>query len=174
MGYRHMYGYDVPASCASAEKYYKAAAALVLGELADGKKGTVLENLRLSNEEARAQPADTDEDVVKYFEHAADAGNVNAQLTMGHIHFYGARGVPRNPEQAARYFRAAAAAHDTKALVSLAHMHAMGTGVKQENETAFRLFSEAAEKGDSNAQNGLGYLHLHGQGTPRDVAMALK
>jgi hypothetical protein len=78
MGYRHMYGYDVPASCASAEKYYKAAAALVrscrrvaqslpavlptprrlqvLGELADGKKGTVLENLRLSNEEVCIVP----------------------------------------------------------------------------------------------------------------------
>ena len=97
-----------------------------------------------------------------------------AQVALGHLHFYGARGFEQNPERAARYFKAAALQGDTSAMSSLGQMHVQGIGVPQSNDTAFKYLSQAAERHNPGAQNGLGYLYLHGQGTKQDYKLALK
>lgn len=40
----------------------------------------LIERVRLSDETARSHPVDENDDVIHYYEHAADGGDVNAQV----------------------------------------------------------------------------------------------
>ena len=53
---------------------------VVIESVEGGDPLPVLERMRLRDEKARIQPVDEDEDVVHYYEHAADGGDVNAQV----------------------------------------------------------------------------------------------
>ncbi len=67
-------------------------------------------------------------------------------MTLGQLHFYGAKGVPRDEILAAQYFQKAAAQGDAGAMTNLGHMHLSGVGVAQNNETALMYFKQAADK----------------------------
>jgi len=164
---------SAPQSCEAAVAYYHAVAEDVVATSVSTPIQMVVERARLADERARAAPPEEDEDVIHYYQHSAENGDVTAQVALGHLHFYGARGFEQNPERAARYFRAAAAHGDAAAMSSLGQMHVQGLGVAQNNETAFKYLSDAAARHNAAAQNGLGYLYLHGQGTPKDLKQAL-
>lgn len=176
LGYRHLMGYGVPRSCESSVLYYSQVAEQVVRELVDRPIGAVIERSRLSDERSRSQAPEEDDDVIQYYQHSAEAGDQGAQVALGHLHYYGARGMPHDPVRAARYFQAAASHIDRpapEALTSLAQMHLQGVGVIGNNDTAFRYFEEAAKLGHAAAYAGLGYMYLHGIGTSKDEAKAL-
>jgi len=173
LGYRHMQGLSAPQSCDAAVAYYQQVAEEVVSAAVQTPVQFVVERARLADERARSVPPEEDEDVIHYYQHSAENGDVAAQVALGHLHFYGARGFEQNPERAARYFRAAAAQGDAAAMSSLGQMHVQGLGVAQNNATAFKYLSDAAARHNPAAQNGLGYLHLHGQGTAKDYKAAL-
>lgn len=174
LGYRHLLGLSAPQSCDAAVAYYQQVAEEVVAQSVSSPVNVVIEKARLADERARSVPPEEDEDIIQYYRHSAEHGDVQAQVALGHLHFFGARGFEQNAERAAKYFRAAAAQGDTGAMSSLGQMHVQGLGVPQNNDTAFRYLSEAANKHNAAAQSGLGYLYLHGQGTPQDYKMALK
>ncbi len=173
LGYRHLMGINVPKSCEAAAAYYQPAAEEVVKELLKDPVSVVIERARLSDERSRMQPPEQDEDVIQYYQHSAENGDVGAQVALGQVHFYGGRGFEQNPERAARYFQAAAEQGNPTALSALGQMYLQGLGVKQDNDTAFEYLSEAAEKGDASARNGLGVMYLHGQGVEKDLKTAL-
>ena len=128
MGYRHMHGYGVPKSCESAVPYYDEVARHVVNTLSHSAHNHVMtiDRAHLSDEQARLAHKEESAEVLQYYQHSADGGNVDAQLTMGQLHYYGHRGLPQSPALAARYFRLAAAAGNTNAMTSLGQMHLSG------------------------------------------------
>lgn len=174
LGYRHLHGLSAPKSCEAAVAYYQEVAEEVVAQSIKSPINVVIEKARLADERARSVAPEEDEDVIQYYKHSAENGDVAAQVALGHLHFYGARGFAQNPERAAQYFKAAASQGDTSAMSSLGQMHVQGLGVPQSNETAFKYLTQAAEKHNPGAQNGLGYLYLHGQGTQQSYPLALK
>ena len=128
MGYRHLHGYGVPKSCESAVQYYDEVARHVVNTLSHSAHNHVMtiDRAHLSDEQARLAHMEESAEVLQYYQHSADGGNVDAQLTMGQLHYYGHRGLPQSPALAARYFRLAAAAGNTNAMTSLGQMHLSG------------------------------------------------
>mmetsp|Transcript_23138 Transcript_23138/g.37160 ORF Transcript_23138/g.37160 Transcript_23138/m.37160 type:complete len:721 (+) Transcript_23138:198-2360(+) len=174
LGFRHLYGYGVPKSCTASMKYYSKVADAVVEYHSKKAISKPIELVRLSDDKARNNKLEETEDVIQYYQHSADNGNADAQVALGQLNFYGARGVQQNTEAAARYFRQAAEQGNAAAKANLAQMHMQGLGVEQNNKTAFKYFHEAAAKGDAAAQNGLGYMYLHGYGTTKDQKKAIK
>jgi TPR repeat protein len=57
------------------------------------------------NPEARVGHRGEDDDVIQYVQYTAGLGNVASLRMMGQLHYYGARGLARDPLRAAQYFR---------------------------------------------------------------------
>eukprot|EP00954_Amorphochlora_amoebiformis_P019910 1335601-Amorphochlora_amoeboformis.AAC.2 len=174
LGDKHLHGYGVPKSCNAAIKYYSKVAQKVVLHHSEKTIAKPIELVRLSDDKARNNKLEETEDVIQYYQHSADNGNADAQVALGQLNFYGARGVAQNTRLAAEYFRAAAAQGNAAAKSNLAQMHIQGLGVEENNQTAFKYFEEAAGQGDAAAQNGLGYMYLHGIGTKQDHGKAMK
>ena len=113
-----------------------------------------------------------DDDVLQYYEHSALKGSVDAQLTLGHLHFHGARGLPADVAKAFGYYSKAAGAGEPSAFAQLGHMYANGLGVEQNNVTALEYFRKGAAKDHPASQNGLGYMFMHGYGVDRNYKKA--
>ena len=173
LGYRHLYGYGVPKSCDTSAAYYTKAAQAVL-ELIDNDPTLTIEKLRLSKEKNRKKSKDRETDVVNYYNLAAELGDVEAQVTLGQLNFYGAHGLDQNIQAAEQFFRKAAAQGNTESMAKLGQMYLNGIGVEQNNQTALEWYKKAAAQGDSNAQNGLGVIYLNGHGITADSSLALK
>ena len=73
----------------------------------------------------------SDDDVLHYYEASALKGSVDAQLTLGNLHFHGARGLPADMSKAYGYYSKAAAAGDPSAFSQLGDMYAQGIAVEQ-------------------------------------------
>ena len=87
-------------------------------------------------------------------------------------YYYGAPGVPRDPDRARRLFERAAAQGYAPAQNSLGSLYQYALGVPRDYEKACELYELAAEQGDARAQNNLGYMYLKGLGVPRDYQQA--
>lgn len=173
MGFRHKFGLAVPKSCSSSLQYYKSVSDQVVLRYTDGTLGTQ-ERLSLLVESARSASSTEDKDLVQYYEMSAYAGDTAAQTIMGHIHFYGARGVQRDYPRAREFYIQAAAQDDAAALSHLGTMYLEGLGVDQDNATALHYFTQAAKLGKPSELNGLAYMHLHGIGIPKNPQKALQ
>jgi len=168
LGYRHLHGIGVPKSCQDSVSYYTRVADKAVAAL-QGREGasTFVEKRRLS-EMAEAGQALTsigeNEDVLMYYEHSAENGDVNAQSMLGQLYYYGARGVTQDYTLALKYFEKAANLGDAAAMSNLGHMYAQGFGTDQNNETSRKHFLDGVSRGNAAAKNGLGYLYLYGVG----------
>jgi len=158
----------------------------------------VIERMRLSDERNRAKAVDHDQDMLQYWQHAADSGDQNAQLALGQLHYFGARGVQRDLQRAREYYQAAADAGVPAAMSNLGQMYAQGIGIDKNNETALKYYRLAAAKvctlpcnvhcavliscvcgvvctqGDPSAHNGLGFMYMNGRGVTQDYKTALR
>jgi SEL1 protein len=190
MGYRHLKGLSVPKSCESAVKYYEVVADhgkqifdfeihlfKIFNAVVNLSYDSELQNIEIASlldQSSRKKSATDERDVVQYYQHNADAGDLNAQLTIGHMNYFGARGVRRNYQVAHRYYSYASAQGSTTAMAQLGQMYIEGLGVQQNNETAMQFFKRASEKGSPHAHYGLGYMYYHGYGVPKDLKVAYK
>eukprot|EP00475_Leptophrys_vorax_P044083 TRINITY_DN8701_c0_g1_i1.p1 TRINITY_DN8701_c0_g1~~TRINITY_DN8701_c0_g1_i1.p1 ORF type:complete len:744 (-),score=149.93 TRINITY_DN8701_c0_g1_i1:1333-3564(-) len=173
LGYRHLKGLSVPKSCETAAKYYSLVAEHVVNQAYDSALPTI-ERASLLDESSRKKAVDEDENVVQYYHHTADAGDVNAQVAVGHMYYFGARGLQRNYNIARNYYMQAANQGNTVAMAQLGQMYVDGHGVDQSNETALEYFKKASKKGSAPATFGLGYMYFHGFGVKKDLELAFK
>ena len=186
LGYRHMFGFGVPRVCATAASYYESVAEHVKLDL-DRQSNQLLEKQRLSEEnsaltlfsqlfgaEMLAGAPAQEEQVANFYRHSAHQGDAQAQAAVGQLHYFGAKGVQRDLQQARQYFEMAAKQGDVTALTSLGNMYVHGEGVPVNNELAFSYFQKAADRGSVTAFVGLGYMHLNGLGVPKDTQLAIQ
>ena len=130
LGYRHLHGIGVPKSCQDSVSYYTRVADKAVAAL-QGREGasTFVEKRRLSDVADQGQAVTSigeNEDVLMYYEHSAENGDVNAQSMLGQLYYYGARGVKQDYTLALRYFEKAASQGDAGAMSNLGHMFAQG------------------------------------------------
>jgi len=101
-------------------------------------------------------------DVLRYYRHAAEQGDTQAEVALGHLHYFGTRNVKQDLNRAAELFSRAAKKGDVTAASWLGHMTARGLGVTQDQVIALKWLRIGVEAGDPTALNGLGLLELTG------------
>ncbi|PID99990.1 MAG: hypothetical protein CSA79_05705 [Thiothrix nivea] len=106
--------------------------------------------------------------------HAAEKGDMYAQLMYGALFEDGEGGVQQDPAQAVRWYLKAARQGYAKAQHNLALLYEDGKGVPQDYEQAAIWYQKAAESGFSEAQNNLAVLYILGNGVPVDRNQAEK
>ncbi|KAJ0394631.1 hypothetical protein P43SY_006468 [Pythium insidiosum] len=117
-----------------------------------------------------------DDDLIQFQKMRADKdGDVEAMAAMGDLYYWGARGMPRDHDQAYSYFHRAAQGGHTAAQSALAGMLLRGEGAPRDNEGALKWYRLAAAANHTRALNGLGFLHFEGAaGLPENKTMALE
>jgi SEL1 protein len=83
-------------------------------------------------------------------------------LAMGDLYYYGARGLPRDQEQALRYYSQAASTGDATGMCGAANMYLKGEGTSTNVTKAIQLYEQATQNGSVRAYNGLGFLYFYG------------
>ena len=104
---------------------------------------------------------------------AANAGDANAQATLGDVLRDGDQFTDQDFEQAIGWYQRAADQGHAGALNNLGAMYAHGWGVAQDPEKAVTYYRQAAERGLATAQANLGFCFLHGDGVDQDDAEAV-
>lgn len=175
LGFKHMHGLGVPKSCWSAVSYYQPAAEKVVDLSVIPDSLPAIERIKLSQQISGSLKSDrSQKEILQYYQHNADMGNVDAQAAVGQVFNLGSHGMERDHGQALKYLQLAADAGDEEAMAHLGHMHANGFGTAKNLETA-KTYFEAASKGDSrSAQYALGYMYLMGEGVEADYAKAMR
>ncbi|MFW5909175.1 MAG: tetratricopeptide repeat protein [Thiohalospira sp.] len=98
----------------------------------------------------------------------AEEGEAISQLRLARYYQAGARGFPRDRQEAYRWHRAAAKNGELEAQVQVAAMYLTGTGVRRSPTHAFTWFKRAAERGHAEAAKALGEMYYQGVGTEQD------
>merc|ERR1711865_102306 len=145
LGYRHLYGIGVQQNCHDAAAYFTRVADKAVASAQNGQ-APFIEKKRLSDaaDSNSGNGIGENEDVLMYYEQAADSGDPTAQSTLGQLYYYGARGIPRNYEQAMKYFQLSAQQGDGTSMSNLGHMYAQGMGTVGDNSTALHWFKKGA------------------------------
>lgn len=89
----------------------------------------------------------------------ADAGDAEAQFSLGLKYSTDAEGEGQDYPQAARYYQLAAEQNHALAQFNLAVMYLEGQGVEQDAAAAETWMKRAAQQGDAGAQFNLGMTH---------------
>ncbi len=114
-----------------------------------------------------------DEEAVRHFRDAAEAGYPPAQFNLGMMYVDG-RGVSQDDYDATHWFSLAAEQGYAPAQCSYATMLADGRGVPHNQTEALRLYYLSAEQNHLPAMHNLGYIHEKGIGVAQDIAEAIK
>ena len=99
---------------------------------------------------------------------AAERGDAEAQLQLGHQYELG-MGVTRDNTEAARWYRQAAEQGLAEAQTRLGTMYDFGLGVRQDAVEGARWYRRAAEQGHAGGQFNLGAKYGLGHGVPQDT-----
>jgi TPR repeat protein len=111
---------------------------------------TAMEGLADLHEQGRAGLKVDLAQSVQWHRRAAEAGSVDAQVTLATAHYLG-RGVPKDAALAAHWFRIAAQAGDVGAMYLIASMLEQGDGVERDLAEARYWYAAAARNGDEAA-----------------------
>jgi TPR repeat protein len=103
---------------------------------------------------------------------AAEAGRVEAAVTLARLLRDGTDGLEPAPAEAAALFEMAARAGDAGARYDLARLYVEGRGVPQDGVRAAALFRGAVAGGERRALRALGDLYAQGIDVPPDAAEA--
>ena len=107
----------------------------------------------------------------------ARAGNPEAQVRLGQMHYHG-QGVRENDAEAFAWFQRAALVGHADGQFHLANMYAFGFGVPREeadpDRAAARWYFEAARQEHPEAQYSLGILFYSGKGVEQNNGEALR
>ncbi|CAB0003460.1 unnamed protein product [Nesidiocoris tenuis] len=170
LGYRYKYGVSVVPNCEKSLKYYSLAGKDVVDRLSLAG-GAAVHRVRLMDlDDGKSSSYWLEADTVQYFELEAGRGNVNIQVTLGQMYYYGLRGCPRDMKKAEFYFNMAAKKGNPTAMGYLGKIHLESD--HPGNSTAFRYFQMAAERNNPIGMSGLGLMYLEGRGVDVDLAKA--
>lgn len=100
--------------------------------------------------------------------HAAQKGDMYAQLMLGALYEDGSNGVTQDYAEAMRWYLKAARQDYPKAQHNLALMYEDGLGIPQDYRQAAIWYKKAANAGFSEAQNNLAVLYILGKGVNTD------
>ncbi|UCF31846.1 MAG: sel1 repeat family protein [bacterium] len=102
----------------------------------------------------------------------AEQGDVQAQLKVGFMYFYG-EGIGRDYEEAAAWLTRAASQGNPIAQTMLAKMYQNGWGVERDYAKAITWCRRAAEQGYAEGQATLGQYYAEGIGCVESTAAAV-
>ncbi len=96
----------------------------------------------------------------------AQAGDLNAQLTLGYMYLYGDEQAQIKPDykQAFKYYEMAANQNDNVAINNLGSLYYSGIGTPRDIIKATQMFSKAAELGNAEAMVNLAFIYISEQG----------
>jgi TPR repeat protein len=109
---------------------------------------------------------------IQWFDRASDQGNVDAELHLAQIYFFGEGECTRDYAGAAKWATKAAAADKPAAQNMLGFLYQHGFGVEKDPAKAIEFYLKAANQGDVKAQANLGAMYASGEGVPRDLVQA--
>jgi prolyl 4-hydroxylase len=95
---------------------------------------------------------------------SAEAGFIEAQVTLGHVHAH-VYLLPNAFQEAARWYQRAAEHGHPMAQDRLADLYMLGRGVPHSDARAFEWYARTADQGYAMAQCNLAYMHSQGLGT---------
>ncbi|XP_017140496.1 protein sel-1 homolog 1 [Drosophila miranda] len=171
LGYRYLYGINVPISCEKALIQYKRVAKKVASKVTFAN-GPVVHRVRLLDE--LENPGSHETEIVDYYQLLADKGDVQSQVGLGQLYYQGGKAIEQDHQKALEYFTLAANAGNAIGFAFLGKLYLEGSEqIKADNETAFKYFSKASETGDPVGLSGLGVMYLKGLGVPKDPVKAL-
>ncbi|XP_068155827.1 protein sel-1 homolog 1 [Drosophila tropicalis] len=171
LGYRYLYGINVPINCEKALVQYKRVAKKVASRVTFSN-GPVVHRVRLLDE--LENPGSHETEIVDYYQLLADKGDVQSQVGLGQLYYQGGKAIQQDHQKALEYFTQAANAGNAIGFAFLGKLYLEGSEqIKADNETAFKYFSKASEMGDPVGQSGLGLMYLKGLGIPKDSNKAL-
>ncbi len=90
----------------------------------------------------------------------AEAGNVDACLTLGYVYLFGESGVKKDEEKAFKYYSMAADKDDIIALNNLGSLYYSGIGTEKNIPEATRLFEKATQLGNYESGVNLAFIYL--------------
>ena len=99
-----------------------------------------------------------DTDAIELFLQAAEAGDSDAQCSLGDIYLEGAAGIEPNPQAMLQWYNQAAQQHHPKAQYMLGKLMAEGKAVAQNDEAAFQWLTLAIMNQSEPAQKELAML----------------
>ncbi|EDV53970.1 protein sel-1 homolog 1 [Drosophila erecta] len=171
MGYRYLYGINVPISCEKALVQYKRVAKKVASQITFAN-GPVVHRVRLLDD--LENPGSPETEIVDYYKLLADKGDIQSQVGLGQLYYQGGKVTQQDHQKALEYFTKAATAGNAVGFAFLGKLYLEGSDqIKADNDAAFKYFSKASEMGDPVGQSGLGLMYLNGLGVPRDSIKAL-
>ncbi|XP_054081811.1 protein sel-1 homolog 1 [Zeugodacus cucurbitae] len=171
LGYRYLYGINVPTNCEKALMYYKKVAKKVASKITFSN-GPIVHRVRLLDESEN--PGSQETEIVDYYQLLADKGDVQSQVGLGQLYYQGGKAIQQDHQKALEYFTKAANTGNAIGFAFLGKLYLEGSEfIKADNETAFKYFKKAAELGDPVGQSGLGLMYLKGLGVPKDPLKAL-
>ncbi|XP_034115168.1 protein sel-1 homolog 1 [Drosophila albomicans] len=171
MGYRYLFGINVPINCEKALLHYKRVARKVASKVTFAN-GPMLHRVRLLDE--LENPGSHETEIIDYYQLLADKGDVQSQVGLGQLYYQGGKATQQDHQKALEYFTLAANAGNAIGFAFLGKLYLEGSEqIKADNETAFKYFSKASEMGDPVGQSGLGLMYLKGLGVPKDSIKAL-
>jgi TPR repeat protein len=109
---------------------------------------------------------------VRWLVDASDAGDDNAQLLLGSLHFVGCE-IDQTFERAFELFKASANCGNDRARSIVAAMCLEGLGTKKDPAMAAEIWREQAEAGNQLARLHLAVLFELGLGVERDLSRSL-
>ena len=111
------------------------------------------------------------EDAVKWFMRAANAGEASAYTKLGHCYMDGI-GVGADQGKAIKLYKQAAAMQDTAAMCFLANFFIKRSTKQETISAAIKLYVKAARMGDVSAQAYLGVIYYEGRYTNKNESQA--
>jgi len=107
------------------------------------------------------------DEVIKWYQKSADAGNAYAQYNLANLYYDGVL-LAVDFGAAAYWYQKAARSGIPQAQLNLGYMYSSGIGVLKNDQLATLWYKAAANFGNPKAQSNLGYRHCAGIGTDKD------
>ena len=113
------------------------------------------------------------ENALACYRRAADMGDSEAMVYLGHLYNWG-RGIRQDDHEALKWYRKAADLGDADGQMWLGNMYSKGQGVPQNFVEATAFYRKAAEQNHAMGQRLLGLSYLEGEGVKKDPAEAVE
>lgn len=178
MGFRYLYGIGVPENCQKSALHYEYAANYAVNQINQRGYPMYIEKSRLVDieKDLGKKQRDADPELLDYYQHLADEGDVYASLALGNMYMTGSRLNNQNYPSAAKYLKISADGGSAAAAGQLGYLLAQGLGgsVGQNipDEKVFEYIRYSANRGDVTGLLGLGYVYLLGIGVERNESKA--
>ena len=179
LGFRHLFGIGVPENCQKAVLHYEYAANYAVNQINLRGYPLYIEKSKLVDVDREAlgrKPRDSDPELLDYYRHLADEGDVYASLALGNMYMSGSRLNKQDYTSAAKYLKIAADGGNAAASGQLGYILAQGLGgnVGQNipNDKVVEYVRFGANRGDVTGLLGLGYVYLLGIGVEKNETKA--